>query len=138
MSNITLATHLDRFVRRLHIQLSERAKSFDQDRVGPGGAILLLTLSEIGTSPLGAIAARLVRDKSQLTREVASLERKGMVTRAPCPNDARSQLLSLTAKGEGLVRVHKTAVAEILDEMLGHLSADDKATLTRLLIAATP
>ena len=87
MTDIALATHLDRFVRRLHIQLSERAKTFDQDSVGPGGAILLLTLSEMGTSPLSAIAARLMRDKSQLTREVASLERKGMVTRAPCPVD---------------------------------------------------
>lgn len=138
MSDITLATHLDRFVRRLHIQLSERAKSFDPDRVGPGGAFLLLTLSEIGTSPLGAVAARLLRDKSQLTREVASLERKGMVTRAPCPIDARSQLLSLTEKGEGLVRVHKATVAEILDEMMEGLSAEDKATLTRLLMAVTP
>lgn len=138
MTDIILATHLDRFVRRLHVQISQRAKVFDADKVGPGGAMLLLTLSEMGTAPLGAVAARLVRDKSQLTREVASLERKGMVARTPCPEDARSQLLSLTQKGDGLVQVHKGAVAEVLDEMMVGLSADDKATLTRLLIAVAP
>ncbi|MEL6573965.1 MAG: MarR family transcriptional regulator [Pseudomonadota bacterium] len=138
MTNIALATHLDRFVRRLHVQLTERATQFDPDKVGPGGAILLLTLSDMGTAPFSAVAARLIRDKSQLTREVASLERKGMIARAPCPDDARSQLLSLTEKGEGLVRVHKGALAEILDEMMVNLSSADKEALTRLLLAVAP
>lgn len=138
MTRIALATHLDRFVRRLHVRLSTRAKDFDPDRVGPGGAMLLLTLAETGAAPLSKLAAQLVRDKSQLTREVASLERKGMVTRQLSDQDARVQLLSLTPKGDTLVALHKQAVADILDDMMIGLSEPDKATLETLLRAVTP
>ncbi len=136
MPDIDLAIHLDRFVRSLHASLSQRAKEFDKDKVGPGGAMLLLKLSELGSAPLGTLAATLVRDKSQLTREVASLERKGMLTRAPCPVDARSSILSLTSKGRGLVERHQTELAAILKEMLADLSAQDVERLTNMLAKA--
>lgn len=137
MPDTQLAIHLDRLVRRIHVDLSARAKEFDTARVGPGGVILLLTLDEIGTAPLNALAQRLVRDKSQLTREVASLERKGMVTRAPCPTDARVTLLSLTASGHDMVALHQSELAKTLDDVLSALNAAEKATLSALIAAAT-
>ncbi|MEO1641356.1 MAG: MarR family transcriptional regulator [Pseudomonadota bacterium] len=137
MSDTHLAIHLDRLVRRIHASLSARAKTFDTDRVGPGGAILLLTLDEMGTAPLHRLAARLVRDKSQLTREVASLERKGMVRRQDCATDARVSLLSLTAKGAALVKTHQHALAEVLEETLQGMAEADKQKLAALLQSAT-
>jgi len=136
MTDISLAVHLDRFVRRLHIKLSERAKEFDTDRVGASGALLLLKLHELGETPISTLAAALLRDKSQVTREVAALERKKMVERRPSPVDARSSLLALTKKGEALVLTHQTELAQILERMLEGLSASEVSTLTKLLVKA--
>jgi len=133
MTDVSFAINLDRFVRRLHMILSQRAKEFDPDRVGAGGAMLLLTLHELGSAPLSLLSDRLVRDKSQITREIASLERKRMVERTPSPHDARSFILTLSTKGNALVERHQAEVANALNELLIELDKDERALFAKLI-----
>lgn len=133
MSSIDLAFHLDRFVRHLHVTLHTKAKDFDPDRVGPGGAMILLSLSDMGTAGLNELTRRLARDKSQMTRAIQMLEGKGMVTRQQSPDDARVSLVALTEKGQALVDTHHRVLAETLDELLSPISPEDRAVLEALL-----
>ena len=87
-----LAILLDRFVRRIHLSLSAKAAEFDTYKIGAGGAIFLLTLDEMGTVPLSRLTAHMMRDKSQMTRLVRTMERKGLIVRSPSETDARRDI----------------------------------------------
>lgn len=133
MTDTHLAILLDRFVRRLHIALVEKAKSFDQDKVGAGGAIILLTLSETGEVPMHELSARLMRDKSQMTRAVQALEAKKMVVRRSSDSDSRVSLIALSDKGWALVETHQRVLAEELDRLLGPVSEVERSALIDIL-----
>ena len=133
MTDTTLALHLDRFVRCLHVALHARAREFDTLGVGPGGAMILLTLADTGTIPLSALTKRLARDKSQMTRAIHALEVKGAVTRSPGEHDPRVNMISLTPAGQGIVDVHREALAETLDEILAPISETERALFQDLM-----
>lgn len=134
MADTHLAVLLDRFVRRIHMGLSAKALDFDTVGIGPGGAIVLLTVEEAGTIPMAELARRMVRDKSQMTRAVARLERLGMLSRATSEDDQRVTLISVTDAGRAMVRTHQTALAETIDEVMGADDPDTKDQLQKLLL----
>lgn len=136
MADTHLAILLDRLVRRMHISLHKKAPQFDTERVGPSGAMLLLTLDEMGSGPLHALTARLARDKSQMTRLVQSLERKGLILRTPSTQDNRVTLVSLTPAGRDVVETHQAAIAETIEGSLTALSDAEKQQFQALLAKA--
>ncbi|MEO1563879.1 MAG: MarR family transcriptional regulator [Pseudomonadota bacterium] len=133
MSDHQLALHLDRFFRRMHGRLHEKALVFDTRKVGPFGAMVLLTLADHDALPMQEIAKRLARDKSQLTRMVHQLEEKGLIARAVSEQDARISLISITEEGMDAVEVHRKAVAESIEEVLGPLSEREIQLMTDIL-----
>ncbi|MEM8850595.1 MAG: MarR family transcriptional regulator [Pseudomonadota bacterium] len=133
MPDTNLAILLDRFVRRLHLALHQKAPDFDTEKVGPGGAILLLTLAEMGETPMHALTKRLLRDKSQMTRAVRPLEQKGLIRREQSQKDCRINMIALTDKGQQVVDTHQRVVAETIDEILSPLSDTDQEKLRTLL-----
>ena len=128
-----LALSIDRLMRRIHAQLQAKAPQFDTARIGPAGGMALLTLAEMDGAALSELTARVARDKSQMTRLVAGLEAKGLITRAPCGRDARVTRVALTAEGEALVAVFQRAVTEAVGAALTPLSDEDRDQLSRLL-----
>ncbi|MDJ0627668.1 MAG: MarR family transcriptional regulator [Rhodobacter sp.] len=133
MADTDLALLLDRFMRRIHAALHAKAPDFDSDRIGPGGAMVLLTLADMETAQMHELARRVARDKSQMTRVVQALETKGMVTRKPAPQDARVSLISLTDRGHTVVATLRQVLAETIDEILGPIAEQEKRTLRDLL-----
>jgi DNA-binding MarR family transcriptional regulator len=80
---------------------------------------------------LGALASALITDAPYTSVIVADLERRGLVIRAPNPEDGRSKLVSVTVAGR---RAARTADA-ILGEppvVLRELDENDLATLDRI------
>lgn len=128
-----LAILLDRFMRRLHMALRRKAPGFDTERIGPGGALVLLTIEETGTIPLNRLTDCLVRDKSQMTRTVRALEGKGLVARLQSPTDSRVSLIALTEAGRDVVETHQREIAETIDETLGPLSAAERRVFQAVL-----
>ncbi|MEM0976395.1 MAG: MarR family transcriptional regulator [Pseudomonadota bacterium] len=133
MSDDHLALHLDRFFRRMHGRLHEKALVFDTRKVGPFGAMVLLTLADHDALPMQEIATRLARDKSQVTRMVHLLKEKGLITRSVSDEDARINLISITEDGMDTVKVHRKAVAETIEEVLGPLSEREIQLMTDIL-----
>ena len=138
MTDTRLAIHLDRLLRRIHSGLHRKAPEFDTERIGPGGDMILLTLDETGPAPIHTLTERLVRDKSQMTRSLQSLERKGLITRAQSDEDSRVSVISLTHKGCEVVEIHQHAIAETVGGALKNLEPADKHALADLLAKATP
>jgi MarR family transcriptional regulator, 2-MHQ and catechol-resistance regulon repressor len=66
-----------------------------------------------GPSGLNELAAELYLDKSTTSRVVATLERKGYVTRASHPEDRRAVVLSVTSAGR---RLHDRIRRDLVEE----------------------
>jgi DNA-binding MarR family transcriptional regulator len=133
LQDTELALLMDRFMRRIHFGLQSKADAFDPERVGPGGGIVLLTVAEMGCPELHELTRRVARDRSQMTRTIRSFEAKGLVMRTTSPLDARVSLISLTEKGEKVVKAIQEAVAETISEILAPISRSEERALRGLL-----
>ncbi len=93
-----------------------------------------------GPSGLNELAAELYLDKSTTSRVVATLERKGYVTRASHPDDGRAVVLTVTSAGRRLHdRIRKDLVEEerkLLADFEPHVRKAAPQLLLRLARAA--
>lgn len=128
-----LALRFDRLVRQIHVSLQRKAPEFDTEEVGPGLAMVLLSLHDLGPVSMVALARAQVRDKSQMTRMIAALERKGLVSKTPDARDSRVVTVALTKKGSGFVQVLHSAIAEAIGGALSGLTEAEKRLLSGLL-----
>ena len=92
-----------------------------------------MTLAEVQPAPMQQIATMMGRDKAQLSRMFANLERRELVVRSENAADQRSSLLSLSAKGERFVATVKQVVGDAIDELLEPLAPEERAEMLRLL-----
>ena len=90
------------------------------DRTGPAAAAELARLERISPQSMGAT--------------VAALEERGLVCRAPDPEDGRRSILSLSTEGRALLQRRRSARSELLSEALE--SAFTRAELKQLQVAA--
>jgi|SRR5580658_699898 DNA-binding MarR family transcriptional regulator len=89
----------------LHVQRAARAlaRRFD-DALRPYGLThgqfsLLLSLNRPKPPGMTPVATLLAMDRTTLTAALKPLQRRGLVTITPDPEDRRGRLLTLTAKG---------------------------------------
>ncbi|MEO0590625.1 MAG: MarR family transcriptional regulator [Pseudomonadota bacterium] len=129
-----LASQIDRLMRRMNAGVAARAPLFDPERIGPIGGMILLTIADLQPVPLQRVADAMARDKAQLSRVISHLERRGLIERAPCEDDKRSLLLSLTQEGDGFVETIKRTLTEVLGAILEPLDAQEQAQLMALLV----
>jgi DNA-binding MarR family transcriptional regulator len=93
-------------------------------RVGPSGTRLsdLATQAQVTKATAGFI--------------VDQLERSGLVTRVPDPDDGRARLVTITDEGQNAVRLAAEEVAAVEEEWTAHLGAHQmrqlRQTLTKL------
>lgn len=99
---------------------SETSALARMDRTGPATAAELARLERISPQSMGAT--------------VAALEERGLVRRAPDPEDGRRSILSLSTEGRALLQRRRSARSELLSEVLE--SAFTRAELKQLQVAA--
>ena len=96
-------------------------------------------LARLGDAPTGShrmtdLADGVVYSRSGLTYQAGLLEKAGLVTRAPSPDDERSITVTITDAGrERLEKVFPGHIELIRNLLLEPLSRDDVATLAGLL-----
>lgn len=133
MADTDLALLIDRLMRRIHVTLHAKAPQFDTERLGPGGSMVLLALSEMNGGPLNELTRRVARDKSQMSRVIQSLENKGVVERRPSPSDGRVSEVFLTEKGKAVVAALTDALTEAIDQVMAPITEAEKATLKDIM-----
>jgi DNA-binding MarR family transcriptional regulator len=93
---------------------------------------LLASLVARGATPMVALARMLGMDRTTLTRNLALLESHGWCQTRLDENDARTHLVSATAKGRTLAQNAMPAWRKAQESLSGILGAADVAVLHRL------
>ncbi|GIJ77619.1 DNA-binding transcriptional regulator, MarR family [Micromonospora phaseoli] len=126
---------------RAYIEASQRlfTRLEDDLRVASGLSFadyhVLVLLSEAPGQRLrmGELAGRLVFSPSRLTYQISSMQRRGLVTRAPCPDDGRGNEAVLTAAG--LLTLREAAphhLHSVRTHLMDDLDDAEVACLTRI------
>ncbi|MEL7128304.1 MAG: winged helix DNA-binding protein [Pseudomonadota bacterium] len=120
-------------MRRFHADLHPIAQRVDREKVGPIGGMVLFVISEAGETTAQSIASTLRRDKSQVSRVVSLLVRKGLVEKFANDDDARSSRLRLTEKGMLQVAAFNGALVETTANILVGLDRNEVRQFSELL-----
>jgi DNA-binding MarR family transcriptional regulator len=94
---------------------------------------LLVRLGVGGSAGVVELAAQLGRDHSTMSRQLAKLEKLGLAQRSAAPNDRRSRITRLTARGDEAVAALSAARSRVLDQALADWSPADRGALAWLL-----
>lgn len=96
-------------------------------------AVLRLLDAEAGWR-LTDLSARLLLDKSTITRIVDRLERAGLVRRIADPDDRRVQRVVLTSEGQTVRDQAQEAHLRSIERRMGVLDGDEQQRLHSLLV----
>jgi DNA-binding MarR family transcriptional regulator len=97
---------------------------------------LLVPLSEAHGGRLRArdLGAMVGWDRSRVSHQLSRMEQRGLVTREPCPDDARGSIVRLTPAGRSAIKAAApNHVATVRRFFLDPLSDDEVDTLATLL-----
>ncbi len=122
------------FVRMVQLRMFQLFHArFGQSGLSPG---LYCVLAVIGANPgvrAGALGDTLLIKRSNMTKLVDALERRGLVRRTPSHLDRRSVELSLTPAGQRLVDAIRPQVLAHEDFALSALSVHERRVFLGLL-----
>jgi DNA-binding MarR family transcriptional regulator len=97
------------------------------------GWALLVPLEQDGDQRCSALAARAGVDISVASRQLATLERSGLVERRPDPKDGRASLLRLTPAGADALAATRALRSQWALGALADWDEDDARSLSDLL-----
>lgn len=101
--------------------------------IEPGLYPLLRRVGQWGPIRTSDLASRIGLDVSTVSRQLAGLERAGLVVRAVDPDDKRAALLKLSGEGKRIVTKIQRARRELMDDALADWPIDDVERLAELL-----
>lgn len=101
----------------------------------PGAITMVTVLSHApkGAMRPSAVASNMVTGASNVSKISARLIKAELVTRIPDPDDARAQLLTLTAAGKEVAQAFVRAGNGLVEELLEDWSTQDRTEFQRLL-----
>lgn len=129
---LDLERELTVFLRRARASSVEMARSVHPD-LEPAAYSLLSRLAEAGEQRATELAGYFGVGKATVSRQLAALERLGLVDRAPDPLDGRAFLMRLTEEGRSRVSWVRRARRERYRRRLAALEPAEIADLARLL-----
>lgn len=95
---------------------------------------LLTELGRAGPLPLSELGTRVSLEKSWVSRAVEGMAARGLVTKEPNPQDARSWLVTLTADGERTVRELNHTLDHHAGTLLARLSPQQRDAVETSLL----
>ncbi|MGY1830556.1 MarR family winged helix-turn-helix transcriptional regulator [Geodermatophilus sp. SYSU D01180] len=114
-------------------RVSSRAADSVYGELPSFGWALLVPLERDGEQRCSALAVQAGVDVSVASRQVATLERAGLVERRPDPHDGRASLIRLSAAGVAALAQTRALRAEWATRALADWDEDDARRLTELL-----
>ena len=137
VSPMGIIGRLSRLTRDAESKLDANFKRFGLD----GVAFDLLAALRRQGEPFALNPANLQYDmmlsSGSTTYRIDQLEKKGLVTRRPDPNDRRGTLVMLTKEGLNLVDEILTSHVQVEAEYLAALTLEQRKTLAQLLTVLT-
>ena len=103
--------------------------------ISPTAASVLARLGRIGPTGLSELARRTGVSQPAMTQLITRMERDGLVTRAAADGDRRVTLIALADLGRQVLEERRTERADVLDDLLGSLRAEDQSAIAAALPA---
>jgi DNA-binding MarR family transcriptional regulator len=128
--SLALIGHLTRAGRRAAETL------LDPSGLRPRHLIALTLLSDHGAANQQALAETLSLDPSNVVGLLNELEERGLITRRRHPEDRRRHIVAISTDGKKQLRAAQRLLAQVEDDVLRALSAEERATLHSLLMRA--
>jgi DNA-binding MarR family transcriptional regulator len=120
--------------------LLRRARAWNRDvatevhpDLQPTAYVLLSRVDELGSVRASDLSDYFGIDKGAVSRQVALLERTGLVAREPDPGDGRAQLLVVTGEGRKRLAHARGGRRRLVREQLDRWPDADVATFAALL-----
>jgi DNA-binding MarR family transcriptional regulator len=120
----TLRLSVMRLARRMRAQRAETSLTLSQ-------LAALATLDRHGALTPGELAAHEKVQPPSMTRLLAVLEDKALVTRAPHPTDGRQALMTISPEGQALLREDRRRRDAWLAQRMRALDSDEIEVLRR-------
>lgn len=98
-----------------------------------GDIVTLGVVESRGCIRPGQIAAALCVDPSVVSRQLAGLDRLGLVARGTDPADGRAELITITDAGRARLSRARAAMSAVLAERLDHWDLGDIARATSIV-----
>jgi DNA-binding MarR family transcriptional regulator len=95
--------------------------------------LLLRVLEQMGPSDIRTLASAVGLDPSTAGRQVAGMQSRGLVDRAPAEGDRRRSIIAPTEEGHRRMELTRTRRRDESADMLAEWSAADLRTLADLL-----
>ena len=127
---LPLLDHLARVGRRA------AEASMSPGSLRPRHLIALKLLSEHGPANQQGLAEALSLDPSNVVGLLNELEERGLITRRRDPADRRRHIVELSSTGAKELCLAQARLSRVEDDLLRALSAEERATLYRLLARA--
>ena len=122
-------------LRRLHAMFQLKhamtARVWEERDLNPAAVGLLAELARRGESRVSELAQFHLVDTSVVSRQVAQLEKAGLVERRACQSDGRAQLISATAHGLAMLDGWRQAQITLVQEALADWSEEDVRAFVR-------
>jgi DNA-binding MarR family transcriptional regulator len=119
--------------QRLFNQLEEELRATSELSLADYQVLVLLSETPGQRLRMGELANQLVFSPSRLTYQISAMEKRGLVTRQPCPLDRRGSEAVLTAAG--LLTLREAAphhAASVQQHLMSDLDEAEMACLTRV------
>lgn len=130
---MTLTLDTPSRLRRVITQANRRLRQSSLGDISPAQASMLGTIEKIGAPSLGEIATVEQIQPPSVTRLVATLVDKGLVTRTVDATDRRSQRVTLTSRGKKELQRIRERKTEFLEQRIGALTPQQQQELARSL-----
>jgi DNA-binding MarR family transcriptional regulator len=135
-SSIENVRTIERELRRLLARartLSTHTAAAVHPQLDPALYALLMDIVAVAPARSVELAQSRGVSKSVISRQVAALEKLGLIGRQPDPTDARASIITLTNDGRKAARTIDTARRKHLKRLFDDLSADDLAQIASSL-----
>ncbi|OPF81794.1 MarR family transcriptional regulator [Streptomyces antioxidans] len=129
---------LRRLASRLLSQLTTRSDRLINEGLARADArkwhyAVLASLQEYGPGSQAALSGRTGIYRSDMVGVLNELAERGLVERAPDPDDRRRNTITISPRGRRRLRRLDTVLDELHDELLAPLSPAERDELVRLL-----
>lgn len=94
---------------------------------------VIVSLYEDGPLSQRELLERARIEQPTMAALLARMERDGLIVRKPDPSDARSRVISLSAKGRARLPIVMEAMQEVVDQALAGIDAGERAMLMDVL-----
>ena len=129
-----LTDHLGYWLRQVSNHVSQGfARKLAAQEVTVAEWAVMRVLFERGPTPPSRVADEMGMTRGAITKLADRLIAKDLMIRESNPEDGRAQTLQLTNRGAGFVPELAALAGANEAECFGHLSADDRRTLFRVL-----